>query len=64
MSDLESTVEELPTEQLARTIIKKKGSLKALKMSTSLIRILPHGLKLEKFVTRDVPHKYQVRQRI
>lgn len=38
-------------QQLARIIYKNKESLKVLKMSTSLLSVLPRGLKLEKFST-------------
>lgn len=49
-------------DRLAYIIENNKDSLKVLKMSTSLLNVLPHNLKLEKFVADifDELHKFQV----
>ncbi|KAH7712331.1 hypothetical protein AAVH_20338 [Aphelenchoides avenae] len=52
---------ELAMDRLAYIIENNKDSLKVLKMSTSLLNVLPHNLKLEKFVADifDELHKFQ-----
>ncbi|KAH7671595.1 hypothetical protein AAVH_28148, partial [Aphelenchoides avenae] len=45
-------MDEVAIEQLAHVLDKNKDSLKVLKMSTSLLSVLPSGLKLEKFLPK------------